>query len=175
MIPTLGRPILEECLYWIIAGSAWPEGLIVVDQGSDPQIADWVAALRSLGIHGEHVLSSQRGRAGGLNRGLERVETRLVAITDDDCFVDTDWLKSMTARLHDAPEAIVTGRVEAVGDEDIAVTVTSRIPAIYCRPRLKYDAMSGGNMGTSMAVLYGRAYFTGLLPGIIAGMRKKPP
>lgn len=99
VIPTLGRPILEECLYWIIAGSAWPEGLIVVDQGSDPQIADWVAALRSLGIHGGHVLSSQRGRAGGLNRGLERVETRLVAITDDDCFVDTDWLK------YDSPPA----------------------------------------------------------------------
>jgi GT2 family glycosyltransferase len=73
-------------------------------------------------------------------------------VTDDDCFVDTDWLEKMATQLREHPEAVVTGRVEAAGKEGV-VTVTSRTPAIYRRPRLKFDAMSGGNMGTSMSVV----------------------
>jgi GT2 family glycosyltransferase len=152
VIPTLGRPILEECLWWIVSGSAWPGGLIVVDQGSSPQVGAWIEALRSLGIDARHLPSSQRGRSAGLNRGLEQVKTRFVAVTDDDCFVDTDWIERMATRLADHPEAIVTGRVEAAG-EGVLVVVTSLEPAVYHRPRLKFDSMSGGNMGTSASVI----------------------
>jgi GT2 family glycosyltransferase len=153
VIPTLGRAILEESLWWIVAGSDWPGGVIVVDQGLNPKVATWMEKLRSIGIDAEYVSSTQRGRAAGINRGLERVKTRFVAITDDDCFVSADWLKNMVAHLLDNPEAIITGRVEPVEGEEVVVTVTSLTPAIYHRPRLKFDAMSGGNMGTSMAVI----------------------
>jgi GT2 family glycosyltransferase len=158
VIPTIGRAILEECLYWMVAGSAWPGGLIVVDQSSSPQVAGWIKRLQALGISAAHVPSSQRGRAAGINRGLERVETRFVSITDDDCFVDTNWLQTMVTRLRDNPEAIVTGRVEPAGEE-VVVTVTSQTAAIYRRPRLKFDAMSGGNMGTSMSVIEQVGFF----------------
>jgi GT2 family glycosyltransferase len=153
VIPTLGRAILEESLYWIVVGSVWPGGVIVVDQGLNQQVAAWIEALRSIGINTEYVSSTQRGRAAGINRGLELVKTRFVAITDDDCFVSADWLKNMVAHLHDNPAAIITGRVEPANSEEVVVTVTSLTPAIYHRPRLKFDAMSGGNMGTSMAVI----------------------
>lgn len=152
VIPTLGRAILEECFYWIVAGSVWPRELIVVDQGSNPKVAGWSEKLNSIGIRAEYVPSTQLGRAAGINRGLERVTTRFVAITDDDCFVEIDWLKNMTAHLHDYPEAIVTGRIKSAGDE-VAVVVTSLKPAVYHHPRLKFDAMSGGNMGTSLGVI----------------------
>lgn len=152
VIPTLGRAILETCLYWIVAGSAWPGEVIVVDQGSKPEVAGWLERLNEMGIKAEYVPSTQRGRAAGINRGLERVKTRFVAITDDDCFVGTDWLKNMVARLRNDPEAIVTGRVEPAGDE-VVVVVTSLASAVYRHPRLKFDAMSGGNMGTSMPVI----------------------
>jgi GT2 family glycosyltransferase len=33
------------------------------------------------------------------------------------------------------------------------VVVISQTPAIYRKPRLKFDSLSGGNMGTSMAVI----------------------
>jgi len=152
VIPTLGRPILEECLYWIVSGTAWPRGLVVVDQSSSQQVAGWIERLQVLGINAEHLTSAQRGRAAGLNEGLERVHTRFVAITDDDCLVDPDWLSNLVARLRYAPEAVVTGRVESAGD-GVAVMVTSPTPAVYRRPRLRYDAMSGGNMGTSLSVI----------------------
>jgi GT2 family glycosyltransferase len=158
VIPTLGRSILEECLYWIAVGSAWPEGLIVVDQSSSSQVANWITALRSIGINAEYVPSSQRGRAAGINRGFERVQTQFVALTDDDCFVASDWLEMMVTCLRRNPEAIVTGRVEPAGDE-VILAVTSQRPVVYCRPRLKFDAMSGGNMGTSMSVIGRVGYF----------------
>jgi len=152
VIPTLGRAILEESLYWIATGSAWPGRLLVVDQGSSSQVANWIKMLNGIGLHAEHIISNQHGRAAGVNRGLEQVTSHFLAVTDDDCFVDIHWLKAMVTRLRDNPEAIVTGRVEAAGD-DMVVVVTSLEPAIYHRPRLKFDTMSGGNMGTSLAVI----------------------
>lgn len=152
VIPTLGRDILEQSLFWILQGSAWPGCLIVVEQGSNPAVASWLKRIEESGIRVRHILSRQRGRSAGINRGLEQVDTSFVTITDDDCFVGEDWLKNMVERLRQNPEAVVTGRVEAAGEEMIIV-VTSTTPAIYHRPRLKYDSMSGGNMGTSMAVI----------------------
>lgn len=153
VIPTLGRAILETCFYWIYSGSAWPASLIVVDQGSNNKVVSWIEMLRKAGIKVEHVPSSQRGRAAAVNRGLERVNTRFVVVTDDDCFVDFNWLTNMSRRLADNPMAIITGRVEPEGDEEVVAVMMSCSQAIYHRPRLKFDTMSGGNMGTSMAVI----------------------
>jgi hypothetical protein len=151
VIPTLGRPILEECLWWIASGSAWPGGVIVVDQGMDSMVEGWVEALRAVGIGAVYVPSSQHGRSAGINRGLERVITRFVAITDDDCFVGSDWLRSMQARLLQQPDEIVTGRVDQAGDEEVAFSVvTARNFRRYERPQLKAHPFIGGNAGLGM-------------------------
>jgi GT2 family glycosyltransferase len=98
-----------------------------------------------------HVHSTQRGRSAGINRGLELVKSRFVAITDDDCFVDENWLTNISNHLREHPDAVVTGRVEAAG-EDMILVVTSTIPATYRRPRIKFDSMSGGNMASAIAI-----------------------
>ena len=152
VIPTLGRPILEESLYCIVAGSAWPGGLIVVDQGLNPQVALWIQKLQSIGVDATYRPSEQRGRAAGVNRGIEQAKTRYVAVTDDDCFVEGNWLESLVAKLDENPGAVVTGRVEA-GSNDVIVVVTSQVSRIQYKPRLKFDSMSGGNMGTSLEVI----------------------
>lgn len=152
IIPTLGRDILKQCLYWILVGSTWPGYLIIVNQGSYEKVDEWVRYILSIGINVKHIHCAQRGRSAGINRGLEKVETPFVAITDDDCFVETDWLKMMASMLRSNPDSIVTGKVEAAG-EDMLVVVTSTKPAIYNKPRLKFDSMSGGNMGTSISVV----------------------
>jgi GT2 family glycosyltransferase len=151
VIPTLGRPILEQCLYWILMGSTWPACLIVVEQGSNTDVAGWLEWVRDIGIPVKHILSTERGRSAGINRGLEQTRTRFVAITDDDCFVEDDWLINMATQLHQHPQAVITGRVEAAG-EDMVVVVTSPLPSIQNRPRLKFDSMSGGNMGASLDI-----------------------
>lgn len=152
VIPTLGRAILEECLHWIIAGSAWPGSLIVVDQGSRQQVGAWTESLRSLDIGAQYVPSSQRGKSAGINRGLERVNTRFVAVTDDDCFVTPDWLGEMTSHLRRKPEAIITGRVLGAGDDALQFSVaTSRIPETYNHPQFRVHPLIGANMGMTVA------------------------
>jgi GT2 family glycosyltransferase len=152
VIPTLGRPILEESLSWLAASNAWPAAVIVVDQGARPEVAVWVERLLVLGLTAQHLPSMQHGRSAGINRGLERVRTRFVAVTDDDCFVTADWLEGMTGHLRRWPEAIITGRVEAAGDDAVEFCVVpSMTPAVYRRPQLKTHPLIGGNMGVSIA------------------------
>ena len=152
VIPTLGRDILEQSLYWIASGSAWPACLIVVNQGPGDAIDGWLQVLQAQGMHTKHIRSKQRGRSAGVNRGIEQVDTAYFAVTDDDCFVDSDWLSNMRSSLASHPDAVVTGRVGAAG-EGTKFVVTSMQPALYRKPRLKFDAMSGGNMGTSLSVV----------------------
>jgi GT2 family glycosyltransferase len=152
VIPTLGRSILEESLYWLVNGSAWPGGIIIVDQGRNQQVAAWIDALKTLGIDAQYVPSSQRGKAIGINIGLKRATTQFVAVTDDDCFVDGEWVHNIVAHLRQNPRAIVTGRVEA-GSNDVIDVDTSQFPSVQYHPRLTFDHMSGGNMGTSSFVL----------------------
>lgn len=152
VIPTLGRSILEQCLYWILRGSTWPACLIVVEQGSNVNVAAGLERVQQVGIPVKHILSTQRGRSAGINRGLEQTPTRFVAITDDDCFVEEGWLSNMATKLERHPQAVITGRVEAAGEE-MVVVVTSLTPSIQNRPRLKFDSMSGGNMGASLDII----------------------
>jgi len=151
VIPTLGRPILEQCLYWILKGSTWPACLIVVEQGSSKDVENWIKRVEEIGIRVKHILSNQRGRSAGINGGIEQTYTRFVAITDDDCFVAEGWLSTMATKLQQHPRAVITGRVEAAG-EDMIVVVTSSTPSVQNRPRLKFDSMSGGNMGASLDI-----------------------
>jgi GT2 family glycosyltransferase len=153
VIPTLGRPLLENCLHSIAIGNCWPARIIVVHQGSNPQVASWIDRLELSGIRCLYISSSLRGRASAINRGLEQLDSPLVAITDDDCMVDEGWLKNMANRLFDNPDSIVTGRVDPAGDMEVVAVVTRQRSEIYRRPGLKFDAMSGGNMGTSIDVL----------------------
>lgn len=154
VIPTLGRPIMESCLRWIADGSAWPGMLIVVDQGKNETVAKWLAELQANGLSTLYVPSGQHGRSAGINRGLEQVKTRFVAITDDDCFVAADWLENMVNRLRREPGTILTGRVDLAGnDEADFSTVTSRQPKLYTKPQLKVHPFIGGNVGLAMALV----------------------
>ena len=152
LIPTLGRSILQKSLSCIAHGSEWPTEVLVVDQGQSPEVANWLKQLQIFEIPSRYVPSDQRGRSCGLNRGLEKVRTRFVAITDDDCFVDREWLRNMHTHLTRNSGSIVTGRVDADGDGAMS-GVSSSTPALYRRPRLKFDSLSGGNMGTPMEVV----------------------
>lgn len=153
VIPTLGRPILERCLLALEAGTHWPARVIVVDQGRSDEIARLLAAFAARGFPAEHVPSGQRGRASGVNRGIERVRTRFLAVTDDDCLAEPDWVHALVTRLRQDPRALVTGRVEAAEGGNVPVVVTSRRSFTQRRPRLSFDSLSGGNMGAARKVL----------------------
>jgi GT2 family glycosyltransferase len=149
VIPTLGREILRQSLAAIADGTAWPAELIVVHQGEGEHVSTWLDELARRGLRTRYLPSAQRGRASAVNRGIEAARTRFVCVTDDDCFVDREWVAAMHRRLLLAPDSIVTGRVEA-GTDEVLVVVTSPVESVQRRPHLQFDGLSGGNIGLAL-------------------------
>jgi glycosyltransferase involved in cell wall biosynthesis len=108
VIPTLGREILRDSLAAIAGGSELPARVIVVHQGDDPRVGEWARRAPG-GMVVEYVRSDRRGRATGVNTGIDRVTTPFVAITDDDCLADPEWVHGMAARLRAEPDRLVMG------------------------------------------------------------------
>ena len=149
LIPTLGRPILREALRSLVEGAVRPARLIVVHQGEDPAVREWIAEI-SDELTVEYVSSRTLGVSAARNLGFERVETRFVAVTDDDCIVRYDWVHRLAERLRGEPNRLVTGRVEPVGNQNIVITSTEL--DVQDRPRLRNDILSGGNMAGAIDV-----------------------
>lgn len=145
--------MLKRCLSSIALGRLLPHTVIVVDQSANDEIRGWLSPLADAGVRVRHIPSRETGRARGVNRGIEAVTTPYFAITDDDCTVDANWLRSAELLLLKEPNSVITGRVEGDGDDATGILVTSNEHARYERPRLKYDSLCGGNMATSTEVV----------------------
>lgn len=153
VIPTLGRALLHGCLESIASGTIWPAELIVVDQGSNTDVAMRVDQLKERGLRITHVRSRETGIASGTNRGLEQVRTRFVATTHDDCRVRTDWLEKLSLRMPVLGDSILTGRVEPEGDGVVLTIVTSLDHAVYRRPMIDRDVLFPANMAFAITLL----------------------
>jgi GT2 family glycosyltransferase len=151
VIPTIGREILQQSLEHILAGTVWPRSIIVVDQGQKEEISRWVAQLRELQIDARHLPSAERGKSAALNRGIAEVETPFLAVIDDDCFADPDWLMTAHRHLSGHPEAIITGPALPTGTEPSVATLTSATATISRRPGLFIDPFCGSNMAVATA------------------------
>ena len=159
VIPTLGRELLEGCLESIAAGTAWPAEVIVVNQGSSSSVASWIDRLTRPGLVITHVRSSGRGIAAGTNRGLERVRTRFVATTHDDCRVQADWMERLSARTREVGNSILTGRVEPRGDGVVLTVITRREATVYSEPLIDRDVLFPPNMAFPIRLLERIGYF----------------
>jgi GT2 family glycosyltransferase len=146
VIPTLGRDLLQGCLESIASGTAWPAELIVVDQGDGGRVGAWLENIGRLGLRVRHVVSNQTGIAAATNRGLELVTTPYVATTHDDCRVRPTWLETLSGRVPDIGESILTGRVEPEGPGIVLTVVTAREPAVYRNPRVDRTVLFPANM-----------------------------
>jgi GT2 family glycosyltransferase len=153
VIPTIGRALLRGCLESIASGTIWPAELIIVDQGSNPDVATWVDQLQERGLPITHVRSRETGIAAGTNRGFERVRTAFVATTHDDCRVSTGWLEGISSRMSELSGSILTGRLEPEGDGIVLTIVTSLDHAVYRRPMIDRDVLFPANMAFALALL----------------------
>jgi GT2 family glycosyltransferase len=85
--------------------------LTLVDQSEDGGTALALEPyLRDPRVH--YVRTSTRGLARGRNRGIDAASGELIALTDDDCEVATDWLQEIAAAFAlDRRIGIVFGNV----------------------------------------------------------------
>ena len=153
VVPTVGRSLIEGCLRSIADGTVWPAELIVVDQGTNPDVATWIDRLQGQGVRVTHVASRETGIAAATNRGFEHVGTPVVATTHDDCVVDPGWLERLAERVRPDGDAIVTGRVQPQGSGLVLTVVTAREPKRYTRPMIDRDVLFPANMALPVRVL----------------------
>lgn len=152
VIPTLGRDLLRRTLEAVVSGTAWPARVIVVDQGRRPEVAALARELGARGLDVDYVPSEKTGRSAGLNTGIQRVTSRCFCITDDDCPPAPDWIERMGERLRRHPGCIVTGRAVAGEGEVQLAVVTSEVESVQRKPSLKFDRMTGANVGMALDV-----------------------
>lgn len=153
VVPTTGGAVLRGCLDSLVGGSTWPARLLVVDQGGRREVGGWIQQLRQAGMDAVHVPMPPTGISAATNRGLERVQTPYVAVTHDDCHVREDWLERLAVRLPEVGDAVVTGRVEPVGDGIVLTVKTQEHPACYTAPLLDGDVLFPPNMAFPLRVV----------------------
>jgi hypothetical protein len=153
IVPTTGGQVLQGCLQSIEMGTVWPARLIIIDQGRAGTAESWGLALRARGMDVWHMRSDATGISAATNLGLEQVRTEYVAVTHDDCRVQTQWLDRMASRLREAGDAILTGRVEPEGDGIVLTVKTANEPATYTAPLLDGDVLFPPNMGFAVRLL----------------------
>jgi GT2 family glycosyltransferase len=97
----------------------------------------------------------ERGLGVARNRGVVAARGRLVAFTDDDCYVDKNFLNSIFQAFEDAKIGYVTGRVELYDHTDADATVNrSKTPKRYpARTYIYTDNVIGANLAFRYSVL----------------------
>jgi GT2 family glycosyltransferase len=152
IVPTIGRPVLSDCLAALLEAAVRPGRAVVVDQSADDAMRRLVDEARAMGLEAVYVPSGQRGAAAARNRGLERATTRFVATIDDDCCVAPDWTERLIDRLLAHPGAVITGRVESAGSQEQPSTMISAVQAVYRQPLRDRDPLFSGNMAAERSV-----------------------
>jgi glycosyltransferase involved in cell wall biosynthesis len=146
---------LRRCVEAIASGTTPPRLVLVVDQSGGNAIRE---ALDVLPL--EVVDQPRLGLAASRNLALERLSGGIVAVTDDDCVPDPDWLSAITRAFAADPElAAVTGPVlplPATEGRTEAVSTRSRSePGVFSRRVPPWAVGTGGNMALNPARLDG--------------------
>jgi GT2 family glycosyltransferase len=150
-IATRNRPeALQRCLQSLGAGELVPDEVVVADQGDgdETRAATVDADSQAMPVHW------LRARPGGLavaqNEAFAQATTPIVAVLDDDCVADCNWLSAIERAFRTAPEPdLVGGRVLPLGpDRPGAFAVSSRPsaePIEIAGRSLPWDIGSGNN------------------------------
>jgi GT2 family glycosyltransferase len=146
---------LRRCLEAIVSGTPLPQRLLVVDQSGGDVLRTAAEAL------GADVEAQPRiGLAASRNLALDRLADGIVAVTDDDCVPDRDWLSAIVAAFAADPElAAVTGPVLPLPPSGVRtepVSTRSRTePGVFSGRVAPWHVGTGGNMALNLARLGG--------------------
>jgi GT2 family glycosyltransferase len=113
VISTLERPSqLARCLDALLTGTRLPAAVVVVDQGDPARTQPVVAAAEDRGLAVTHLTQPRWGLSASQNAGVEAARTEVVAIVDDDCVPDVNWLRVVERAFGGGPRPLLlTGRV----------------------------------------------------------------
>lgn len=151
VIPTLGRTeSLLRCVRAVSSGHAAPAEILVVDQsGYDGLVEACAEAAAPVPVVG--VRRPPGSLSAARNAALALVAQPLVAVTDDDCEPEPEWLAAATAALdQDSHLVAISGPVLPSHDPTgTLVPVSSRIAdtsSTFTQTQEPWRIGSGGNL-----------------------------
>lgn len=151
-VATLDKPeSLRRCLDGLLAGHVLPDEILIVDQSRDSTANEAVlAALPDEGARIVLVRQTPRGLSRSRNAAFEAASTDVVAVTDDDCVPDANWIAELRqAFAADDPPTAVCGRVLPLGaperDRHAVSSRTSEVRREFSGPALPWVVGTGAN------------------------------
>jgi GT2 family glycosyltransferase len=117
VIATVDRPAgLARCLDALFSGSVLPGEIIVVDQGADPLTGTVIADRQHAPVPLRHIRQKRCGLSASRNLGVSHATRGIVAVTDDDCVPNPEWVAVIDRTLRgDRPPDALTGRILPLG------------------------------------------------------------
>jgi GT2 family glycosyltransferase len=134
VIATYNRSVSLAATLRSLANLQVPAGLlyevIIVDNNSTDETRATVEGFIDSGQQNvRYLFEPRQGKAVALNNGVREAKGKIIAMTDDDCVVDSRWIESILQEFtSDADLAAIGGRVELYNrmDEPLAVRVSTQ-------------------------------------------------
>jgi GT2 family glycosyltransferase len=147
--------MLLRCLHALASGALLPQRVLVVDQSTGREVAAILDLLEGPLVV-EYLAQPRLGLSASRNAALDRLDEQIVAITDEDCVPDAQWLAAIAKAFDDDPElAAVTGPVlplAAEGERVAAVSTRSGTEKRIFAGRISpWHVGTGGNMALNRA------------------------
>jgi GT2 family glycosyltransferase len=147
-IATRDRPLaLARCLESLQACRVLPAEVVVADQsaGSDARQAAQDADGPRLAVR--CIDGGSGGLAGAQQAAFDQAAMALVAVLDDDCVADPEWIEAIERAFADEPQlALVCGRVVPLPGEGLPVASrTSEARRRFRGRSLPWNMGSGNN------------------------------
>jgi GT2 family glycosyltransferase len=150
-ISTLDRPdALAHCLDALWLGDVRPAQIVIVDQSRDDTTQSLVAKRCSQNWPILYLRQEPRGLAASQNLAIAHTSFPVVAVTDDDCIPDREWLAAIEKAFASMDSLVaVTGRVLPLSpDGDKLFPVSSRTSTLrreFSKKAIPWIVGSGNN------------------------------
>jgi glycosyltransferase involved in cell wall biosynthesis len=125
--------------------------LVVVDNGSTDGTADLLKSFAERTSFRVVVVSEPKpGLGGARNAGVAKAAGQVIAFTDDDCYVRSDFLIKILEIFKDRRIGFMGGRILLYDESDLAITIQPDTEARLIGP---YGFVQAGELhGANMAV-----------------------
>jgi glycosyltransferase involved in cell wall biosynthesis len=130
--------------------------VLVVDNGSTDETAEVIKAADDCGGRLRYVLVERVGLGAARDAAWREARGRLIAFTDDDCYLDPRFVDAVCEVFEEHPEVgCVGGRIMLFDPEDARVTIDEREEPAELAPYRFVDAgvLQGANLSFRRAVL----------------------
>lgn len=138
-----------------------PFELIIVDNGSSDDtkfVIEEFAGKSNFQIR--YVFEPKPGLSYARNCGLRNASGDLILFTDDDCYVEKEWVGVARKLFADNLEKMIGGRVEQFNKSHLRLAIKTAIsPEKLDSPNMIYGFLHGANMAFGRCVLARIGYF----------------